>query len=333
MFERFTDRARRVIVGAQEEARLLGHDYIGTEHILLGLLWVGDGPGYAALTAEGVTLDGMRAQVVDIVGRGDRTPSGHIPFTPRAKKVLELSLREALQLGDSFIGTEHVLLGLVREGEGVACQAIVASGVDLPAVRARLLVVLGRARIATDPPGRTRRSRLRSLRAPRGEPAPPDTGRDQLPVLRRFTPGAWHVALLAQSEALRLGATAVGEEHMLLGILAEAGGRGARALDAVGVRLDVARERADALYGTAAGTAEARPVEAAFAPDGLDVIEFALVEALAAGRHSIDTGDLLLGFVRRAESGEGEAAGALGSLGTTADAVRAAVAGVDTDEA
>jgi hypothetical protein len=95
----------------------------------------------------------------------------------------------------------------------------------------------------------------------------------------------------------------------------------------------VARERADALYGTTAGTAEARPVEAAFAPDGLDVIEFALVEALAVGRHSIDTGDLLLGFVRRAESGEGEAAGALGSLGTTADAVRAAVAGVGTDEA
>ena len=333
MFERFTDRARRVIVGAQEEARLLGHDYIGTEHILLGLLWVGDGPAYAALTAEGVTLDGTRAQVVDIVGRGDRTPSGHIPFTPRAKKVLELSLREALQLGDSFIGTEHVLLGLIRDGEGVACQAIVASGVDLPAVRARLLVVLGRARIATDPPGRTRRSRLRALRAPRGEPAPPDTGRDQLPVLRRFTPGAWHVALLAQSEALRLGATAVGEEHLLLGILAEAGGRGARALDAVGVTLDVARERAEALYGAAADTEEARPVEAAFAPDGLDVIEFALVEALAAGRHSIDTGDLLLGFVRRAESGEGEAAGALGSLGTTADAVRAAVAGVDTDEA
>src|SRR4029450_12487850 len=114
MFERFTNRARRVVVLAQEEARLLRHDYIGTEHILLGLLAEGSGVGEPALTAEGISREAIRGQVEQIIGQGDSTPSGHIPFTPRAKKVLELSLREALQLGHNYIGTEHMLLGLIR---------------------------------------------------------------------------------------------------------------------------------------------------------------------------------------------------------------------------
>ena len=120
MFERFTDRARRVVVLAQEEARLLNHNYIGTEHILLGLIHEGEGVAAKALESLGISLEAVRNQVEEIIGQGGSSPSGHIPFTPRAKKVLELSLREALQLGHNYIGTEHILLGLIREGEGVA---------------------------------------------------------------------------------------------------------------------------------------------------------------------------------------------------------------------
>ena len=118
MFERFTDRARRVVVLAQEEARLLNHNYIGTEHILLGLIHEGEGVAARALESLGINLDGVRHEVVEIIGQGEQAPSGHIPFTPRAKKVLELSLREALQLGHNYIGTEHILLGLIREAKG-----------------------------------------------------------------------------------------------------------------------------------------------------------------------------------------------------------------------
>jgi len=116
MFERFTDRARRVVVLAQEEARMLNHNYIGTEHILLGLIHEGEGVAAKALESLGISLDAVREQVQEIIGQGQQAPSGHIPFTPRAKKVLELSLREALQLGHNYIGTEHILLGLIREG-------------------------------------------------------------------------------------------------------------------------------------------------------------------------------------------------------------------------
>ena len=131
MFERFTDRARRVVVLAQEEARLLNHNYIGTEHILLGLIHEGEGVAAKALESLGISLEGVRGQVEELIGQGGSSPSGHIPFTPRAKKVLELSLREALQLGHNYIGTEHILLGLIREGEGVAAQVLVKLGADL----------------------------------------------------------------------------------------------------------------------------------------------------------------------------------------------------------
>ena len=139
MFERFTHRARRVVVLAHEEACLLNHNYIGTEHILLGLIHerVEEGGGVAAqvLDSFDIKLDDVRAEIVEIIGKGSSAPSGHIPFTPRAKKVLELSLREALQLGHNYIGTEHILLGLIREGEGVAAQVLVKLGADLTETR------------------------------------------------------------------------------------------------------------------------------------------------------------------------------------------------------
>ena len=142
MFERFTDRARRVVVLAQEEARMLNHNYIGTEHILLGLIHEGEGVAAKALESLGISLEGVRAQVEEIIGQGQQAPSGHIPFTPRAKKVLELSLREALQLGHYYIGTEHILLGLIREGEGVAAQVLVKLGADLNRVRQQVIQLL-----------------------------------------------------------------------------------------------------------------------------------------------------------------------------------------------
>jgi ATP-dependent Clp protease ATP-binding subunit ClpC len=148
MFERFTDRARRVIVDAQNEARSLGHNYIGPEHILLGLIHEGDGVGAKALEAMQISTDTIRGRIEEITGRGQVSPGkGHIPFTPRAKKVLELSLREALQLGHNYIGTEHILLGLIHEGDGVAAQVLVGLGVDLDRTRQLVIQILsGRQR-------------------------------------------------------------------------------------------------------------------------------------------------------------------------------------------
>jgi ATP-dependent Clp protease ATP-binding subunit ClpC len=153
MFERFTDRARRVVVLAQEEARMLNHNYIGTEHILLGLIHEGEGVAAKALESLGISLDAVRQQVEEIIGQGQQAPSGHIPFTPRAKKVLELSLREALQLGHNYIGTEHILLGLIREGEGVAAQVLVKLGADLNKVRQQVIQLLNGYQSKGEPAG------------------------------------------------------------------------------------------------------------------------------------------------------------------------------------
>lgn len=142
MFERFTDRARRVVVLAQEDARLLGHNYIGTEHVLLGIAHEGEGVGAQALGNLGVSLEDARSQVEEIIGRGGSHPTGHLPYTPRAKKVLELALREALQLGHNYVGTEHILLGLIREGEGVAAKVLVNLGADLSNVRVEVIRIL-----------------------------------------------------------------------------------------------------------------------------------------------------------------------------------------------
>src|SRR6266542_5524433 len=154
MFERFTDRARRVVVLAQEEARILNHNYIGTEHILLGMIHEGEGVAARAIESLGISLTAVRSQVEEIIGRGQAAPTGHIPFTPRAKKVLEFSLREALQLGHNYIGTEHILLGLVREGEGVGAQVLVKLGAKLDRLRREVVQLLqgGAGRGEVPPP-------------------------------------------------------------------------------------------------------------------------------------------------------------------------------------
>lgn len=153
MFERFTDRARRVVVLAQEEARMLNHTYIGTEHILLGLIHEGEGVAAKALESLNVSLGAAREQVQEAIGQGSQAPTGHIPFTPRAKKVLELSLREALQLGHNYIGTEHILLGLIREGEGTAAQVLESLGADPQAVRQEVIQLISGYHSSKEPAG------------------------------------------------------------------------------------------------------------------------------------------------------------------------------------
>jgi ATP-dependent Clp protease ATP-binding subunit ClpA len=222
MFERFTDRARRVVVLAQEEARMLNHNYIGTEHILLGLIHEGEGVAAKALESLGISLEAVRQQVEEIIGQGQQAPSGHIPFTPRAKKVLELSLREALQLGHNYIGTEHILLGLIREGDGVAAKALDALGISLDTVRQQVEEIIGQGQ-----------------QAPSGH----------IP----FTPRAKKVLELSLREALQLGHDYIGTEHILLGLLREGDGVAAQVLVSLGADLNVVRERViGVLHGTAA---------------------------------------------------------------------------------
>jgi len=167
MFERFTDRARRVVVLAQEEARRLNHDYIGTEHILLGLIHEGEGVAAKTLESLGISRRAVRQQVEEIIGQGQQAPPGHIPFTPRVKKVLELAKREAMQLGHHYIGTEHILLGVIREGDGPAAQVLVNLGGDLNRVRQQVLQIL-HGHQGENVPGSVRAA-LRSGQAGRGK--------------------------------------------------------------------------------------------------------------------------------------------------------------------
>ena len=150
MFERFTDRARRVVVQAQEEARLLNHNHIGTEHVLLGLIADPDTVSTNALVAHGLDMNAVRQAVVAAIGEGSEAPSGHIPFTPRAKRVLELSLRESLQMGHNYIGSEHILLGLIREGEGVAAHVLTRLDVNLNDLRATVRDLSGTTKEAPE---------------------------------------------------------------------------------------------------------------------------------------------------------------------------------------
>ncbi len=248
MFERFTAHARHVVVLAQEEARRLKHNYIGTEHILLGLLAEPDGIAFRVLESFGMSLDGIRQQVVDMVGPGKHEPSGKIPFTPRAKKTLELSLREALQLRHTYIGTEHILLGLIREGDGVAAQ-IMKTHADLHAIRTAVVdtVPAGEAK-DSERGGRWRRARLALRPSERDAPAAEES--ESL--------SATPAADATLTEATRLaGGQPVGSHHLLLAALADNDSAAARALAALGVDIEQAKE---ALRGAdVTGTSDEQP--------------------------------------------------------------------------
>jgi ATP-dependent Clp protease ATP-binding subunit ClpA len=236
MFERFTDKARRVVVLAQEEARGLNHNYIGTEHLLLGLLEPG-GIAAQALTRFGMTPAGTRDEVAARVGRGSEPPRGRIPFTPRAKKTLELALREALSLSHNYIGTEHILLGLIREGDGVAAQILTEhAGGDLTAVRQAVIDLLPAAQALH---GR-RWLRRRGESLPGDEPASPGGSAEQGESSGMPTTPAADAGL---AEAARLaGGQPVGSHHLLLAALADPDSAAARTLTALGINLDEARE-------------------------------------------------------------------------------------------
>jgi hypothetical protein len=248
MFERFTDRARRAVVLSQEEARRLHHNYIGTEHILLGLLGEPEGVAGRVLGSFGMSLDGVRPEVIAKVGEGKNEVTGRIPFTPRAKKTLELALRESLQLNHNYIGTEHILLGLIREGDGVTAEIMRKHG-DLATIRAAVIEQVPAW------PGGGGELRLARLRR-RADPQPGDIG----PIVEP-EPAASPAAGATLAEAARLaGPRPVGSHHLLLAALADATSAAAKALVSVGIDLDQARA---ALRGVdITGTSDEQPEEA-----------------------------------------------------------------------
>src|SRR5262245_34063273 len=250
MFERFTDRARRVVVLSQEETRRLGHERIGTEHLLLGLSEEGTGVAARALADCGVEPDALRAEVEAVVGRGSSKPTAHIPFTPGAKQALERALREAIRLQHNYIGTEHVLLGVLREGEGPAIESLRRLGAEPADLEAKVMALLAKAggleagASESTPAARRRLGMLRRSVGGSGTLVSPPA-----PGIGHLTIAARRVLWLARSEALRLGHAAVGSAHVLLGVLAEGEGRGARALATVGITLDGARQAAAQVVG------------------------------------------------------------------------------------
>jgi ATP-dependent Clp protease ATP-binding subunit ClpC len=251
MFERFTNRARHAVVLAQEEARRLQHNYIGTEHLLLGLLGEPEGVAFRVLEGFGMSLEGTREEVKAIIGVGtQKVGSGHIPFTPRAKKTLEYALREALQLHHNYIGTEHILLGVIREGDGVGAKILKQHSADLTPIRMAVLDMLPTVPSEAVRAGR-RWLRRRSAAGP-GEASEPG---EQAEL--RTTPAAD----TSLSEAARLaGSQPVGSHHLLLAALGDPDTAAARALAALGVDLDQAREALRTADVT--GTSDEQPEEA-----------------------------------------------------------------------
>jgi ATP-dependent Clp protease ATP-binding subunit ClpA len=260
MFERFTNRARHVVVLSQEEARLLSHNYIGTEHILLGLLGEPESIGGQVLAGFGLTLDGVREEVVKKIGRGKSAPSGHIPFTPRAKKTLELSLREALSIKHNYIGTEHILLGLIREGEGVAAQ-ILRDHADLLEIRAAVLNAVS----ATDPGEEGEGSEetnavLRWLRARLSRHGASLPFRPEAIGAEPPTRGTPAVEAALQQAARLAGPLPVGSHHLLLAALEDANSAASSALASLGVDIDELRGKLRAAQ--VKGTSDEQPEQA-----------------------------------------------------------------------
>jgi ATP-dependent Clp protease ATP-binding subunit ClpA len=240
MFERFTDRARRVVVLAQEEARLLNHNYIGTEHILLGVIHEGQGVAAQALQSLGISLAAVRSQVEGIIGQGLEGPTGHIPFTPRAKKVMELSLRESLQLGHNYIGTEHLLLGLIREGEGVAAQVLEMLGADLNRVRNEV---------------------IRVLQSYQGKPLEQMELRTAVAGMGRLSQDAVEAMDMARAIAGKMGRDSVQPADILLGLLGSADLDVAVILQRLGVDLNLLKQRLDEMTARGAPQEVASPSE------------------------------------------------------------------------
>ncbi|MEJ7840912.1 MAG: Clp protease N-terminal domain-containing protein [Rubrobacter sp.] len=313
MFERFTERARKVVVLAQEEAGRLRHNYIGTEHLLLGLVREEEGVAAQALTAVGVTLDGVRQQVETIVGYGQEPTGAQVPFTQRAKNALEASLKEAMGLRHNYIGTEHLLLGLLRGPEDSAAKMLSNLGADPEAVRREVMKLLGETP-RTQPPrdlgplGWAREALQRSFgRYPRTE---------DRASFEKFTGPARKVVVLAQDEARHFNHNYIGTEHLLLGLLREDEGVAAQALTSLNVTLDEVREQVESIVGYGE---EGTGAQAPFTPRVNKVLQLAEREALQLDHDYISTEHVLLGLVRESE---GVAARMLLNLDVDPDAVR-----------
>jgi ATP-dependent Clp protease ATP-binding subunit ClpA len=263
MFERFTNSARRVVVLSQEEARLLNHNYIGTEHLLLGLLGMPESIAGTVLESFGITRDGVRAEVEERIGLGKKPQSGHIPFTPRAKKVLELSLREALSLGHNYIGTEHILLGLIRENEGVGVQ-ILRARTDLAQLRAAVIEAVPEpAGGAGGEPAEgfeETNAALRWLRHRLGRRGSSVSFSPEVPGAESVTRGTPAVEAALQQAAVLAGSLPVGSHHLLLAALDDANSAASGALAALGVDLDELREKLRSAQ--VAGTSDEQPEQA-----------------------------------------------------------------------
>jgi ATP-dependent Clp protease ATP-binding subunit ClpA len=281
VFERFTERARHVVVLAQEEARALMHSYIGTEHILLGLLREEEGLAARVLESLDISVERVRGQVVRIVGSGEEVTSGQIPFTPRAKKVLELALREALFVGHNYIGTEHILLGLVRENEGVAMQILADFGADDETIRNEVLVILGVTRNEA-------KTVEVSLRTEFVTMSPEQR-------IERFTDRAKQTVAIAQREALALNHRNVRSEHLLLALASQEDGAAATVLASLNVTRDSVRELIEPRAATGADV----PSEVTgFTIQAATVLDHALRAALRLGKNYVETEHILLSLIQ-----------------------------------
>ena len=310
-FDRFNDRAKRVLALAQDEAIRFNHNYIGTEHLLLGLVREGEGVAARVLDSLGVELSKVRQAVELTIGRGDATKSpSEITLAPPTKKAFELAIDEARKLGHSHVGTEHLLLGIVRQSESIAAKLLGSLGVDLEKVRHDVIATLGQPH--------------REVGASAPEPVPPhvfsthpqSTGQFTGPF-DRFTDRAKRVLALAQDEARRFNHNYIGTEHILIGLIREEEGVAARALRTLGAELDKARTALGFIVGR--GDAVVAPSEITLSPRTKKVIELAVDEARKLGQTRVGTEHVLLGLARE---GEGIASGILESLGITMDKVR-----------
>jgi ATP-dependent Clp protease ATP-binding subunit ClpA len=297
MFERFTEAARQVVVMAQDEAGALRHNHIGTEHLLLGLLREEEGAAARALATLDISLEEARARVARIVGRGDDVPAGQIPFTPEAKRTLERALREALAVGDDYIGTEHIVAGLLRKPDEIVTRVL--QGADIGAIADAALA------------GKVRKSRWRRRQAVAAA-----TERWEHGVFEKLTERARQVVVLAQDEARALKHNYIGTEHVLLGLLREKDGLAAQALEAVGVFEEEVRAHVARIVGQG-DEVTAGPIP--FTPRAWKVLELALGEALSLGHNHIGTEHILLGLVRE---NEGVAARVLLDFDADAERIR-----------
>jgi len=311
-FDNFTKRARKVLSLSQEEARRFQRNYIGTEHLLLGMLSEGQGVAAQVLQHMGVDLEMARASVESIIGRGDHPIEEDIGLTPRAKKAIELAVDEARLMNHHYIGTEHLLLGLVREGEGIAAGVLRSFGVDLANLRTSTIQTLStvRASRTMQAAGETADAAAQSSASERSS-APMNRNR-----FDKFTERARKVLSLSQEEAQRFGHNYIGTEHLLLGLVREGEGVAAQVLQHMGVELEKVRTAVEFIIGRGDRVVGG---EIGLTPRAKKVIELAVDEARQMNHHYIGTEHLLLGLVRE---GEGIAAGVLESLNVKLEAVR-----------